>query len=525
MTVVKRGLKGLRISLISLLLLGGGFFRITVFISGGCLGVFLLSAETTRAAQPSRCKLSMHLIARFTPGAQQIAAAHPPVIKILDLHNSMIEAMRAYKAGTPEGRVVLRIYTQKRYTAGDDPAASARDFWNTALAPAVNNLSSSDRALIDYLEGPNECESTPCWDGTLADAQWFNDFWLELAQKIADGGFRPCAFSIPVGNPPGTVQDIQQRLDRIAPALRKCKQLGGAWSYHAYTGLYTTDLGTELWYSLRYRQFYDYFATAHPDLADLPIILTEGGVDTGGSPTGSGWQAHGDAAKYQNWLTWFDARLREDPQVLGCTLFQIGDATGWPSFELEPIAGWLAGQIAAGVPPIISCNPTQLTAAALAGENAPAASFTVKNAGPNTLSYSISVDAGWLSVSPTSGTSTGEEDSIAVTYATAGLDAGTYTGTITVADTNDPTSFQAIPVTLTISELPRPGDLDGDGHVDVRDIRLFLACMTGTDSGTVTDACRKADIDSDEDVDQSDFGLLQRCFSGPATLGDPHCAD
>ncbi|HOJ55837.1 MAG TPA: hypothetical protein PLI64_14915 [Phycisphaerae bacterium] len=489
-----------------------------------CFAVALCVPEVLFATEPSRCRLSIHLIANYSPGARQIIEAHPPVIKILDLHNSMIEAMRAYKAGTPNGRVVLRIYTQKRYTASDDPAASARDFWNTVLAPAVNGLSASDRALIDYLEGPNECESTPCWGGTLADAQWFNDFWVELAQKIADGGFKPCAFSIPVGNPPGTPEDMRARLDKIAPALRKCKQLGGAWSYHSYTGLYTTDAATEYWYALRYRQFYEYFATAHPDLVNLPIILTEGGVDTGGSPTGSGWQAHGNAAQYKNWLTWFDARLREDPQVIGCTLFQIGDASGWPSFELEPIAEWLARQIAVGIPPTIQYNPAHITASVQRGQNAPAATLTVKNVGANTLNYSITVDKGWLSVNPVSGTSTGEEDAITVSYTTAGLQPGTYTAMITVADANASNSPQGIPVTLTIWEPPQPGDLNGDRYVDVQDVRIFVGCMTGANSEPVATECQKADMDSDGDVDQSDFGLLQRCFSGTA-LGDPHCAD
>lgn len=478
------------------------------------LGALLWAASMAHAAEPSNCRLSAHLIADYSPGAQQIVNAHPRVLKILDLHASMKAAMRAYKAGTPDGRVVLRVYTQKRYAATDDPAVSARDFWNTVLAPAVNGLSAADRALIDYLEGPNECESTPCWGGTVADARWFNDFWVELAQKIADGGFKPCAFSIPVGNPPGTVADMQQRLNEIAPALRKCRQLGGAWSYHAYTGLYTTDVGTELWYSLRYRQFYAYFATAHPDLVDLPLILTEGGVDTGGSPTGSGWQAHGDAAKYQNWLTWFDARLREDPQVIGCTLFQMGDPGGWPSFELEPIADWLAGQIAAGAPPIIHCAPAQLTPSVRLGQNAPATTFTVKNTGSNTLHYSISDDVSWLAVSPSSGTSTGEEDTITVTFTTTGLNLGTYTAAITISDPEAANSPQQISVALTVWEPPRPGDLDGDRDVDVADLQIFIRCMTGTESGPVAADCRKADMDSDNDVDQSDFGLLQRCFSG-----------
>jgi hypothetical protein len=32
--------------------------------------------------------------------------------------------------------------------------------------------------------------------------------------------------------------------------------------------------------------------------------------------------------------------------VVGVTLFQSGDDHGWPSFEVEPVADWLADWIA-----------------------------------------------------------------------------------------------------------------------------------------------------------------------------------
>jgi hypothetical protein len=72
------------------------------------------------------------------------------------------------------------------------------------------------------------------------------------------------------------------------------------------------------------------------------MILTEGGVDGQSSPIGPGWKGGGDAAKFIDWLAWWDNEIRKDPYILGCTLFQIGDPVGWWSFDLEPIASWLA---------------------------------------------------------------------------------------------------------------------------------------------------------------------------------------
>ena len=119
---------------------------------------------------------------------------------------------------------------------------------------------------------------------------------------IAAAGFKPCIGSIAVGNPPGTPSQIQSNISTFVPALRQAKSLGGAWSYHAYTINYTTDTGVEYYYSLRYRQFYSQFASQYPDLADMPLILTEGGVDQSGTPATSGWQARGTAADYERWL-------------------------------------------------------------------------------------------------------------------------------------------------------------------------------------------------------------------------------
>jgi hypothetical protein len=290
---------------------------------------------------PSQSKISVHLLVNYSPGASQIIQARPRIIKILGTDSGMMQAARDFKASTPDGKVVCRIYTSQRWYRTNDPAASGSNFWQTVLAPALVNLSAQDRALIDYVEGPNEGDSTPTW-GSSADADWYNTFWLHLGPQIANAGFRPLGFSIAVGNPPGSAGEIQDKLNRIAPALRLCQQLGGGWSYHAYSLPYSTNLTDEIWYSVRYRQYYSYFASAHPDLVNLPLVLTEGGIDGAGP-----WSTRGDTNRYQNWLTWFDSEIRKDNYCLGVTLFQIGETGGWNGFNVEPIAPWLASYLAA----------------------------------------------------------------------------------------------------------------------------------------------------------------------------------
>jgi hypothetical protein len=426
-----------------------GFLRATLAV--GVIAATLGAGETVSASNPSGSRLAPHLLLNYTSGCQQMIQAHPRVIKILDTGGGMLAAMREYKAGTPGGKVVFRAYTSKGYSVSQDPATCASDFWNTVLAPPLNALSPSDRALIDYVEGPNEQDSTPTW-GSVADAQWYNTFWVNLAPLIGNAGFKPCSFSISVGNPPGDPAYMNTMIDTIVPALRACKQYNGAWGYHSYTIVYTQDVNTELWYSLRYRQYYQRFAQYYPDLNDLTLILTEGGVDGQSGSGGPGWKID-TATRYQNWLAWFDARLMEDSYVLGCTLFQSGDTGSWNSFELEPVSGWIANRLATTNPPgpTISLSPTALNPAVIQGGNAANQTFTVANSGTGALSYTISDNATWLAVSPTSGTSTGAANTHTVTYATSGLAVGTYTGTITVTDPYASNNPQTVTVTLTVS--------------------------------------------------------------------------
>ncbi|NLE62199.1 MAG: BACON domain-containing protein, partial [Planctomycetes bacterium] len=100
--------------------------------------------------------------------------------------------------------------------------------------------------------------------------------------------------------------------------------------------------------------------------------------------------------------------------------------------------------------PVIRVDPTELKPVASEGQNPAAGSFVVQNTGSGTLEYTISDDAAWLSCSPASGTSTGEEDTVTVTYAATNLLPGTYQATISVSDSEAINSPQTVSVTLTV---------------------------------------------------------------------------
>ncbi|MBI5117210.1 M6 family metalloprotease domain-containing protein, partial [Candidatus Poribacteria bacterium] len=102
------------------------------------------------------------------------------------------------------------------------------------------------------------------------------------------------------------------------------------------------------------------------------------------------------------------------------------------------------------VGPTISRNPTTLTNNSQTGQDAAAQSFEVWNSGMGTLAYTITSDVAWLTCNPVSGTSTGEHDTLAVSYGTAALLRGTYRATITISSASATNTPQTIPVTLTV---------------------------------------------------------------------------
>jgi hypothetical protein len=101
--------------------------------------------------------------------------------------------------------------------------------------------------------------------------------------------------------------------------------------------------------------------------------------------------------------------------------------------------------------PIIALNQSALNPSCQQGQNAPAHSFQVWNSGVSTLNYGITSSASWLSCTPNSGSSNGENDTITVNYSTGTLTIGNHNATITITAPGAANSPQTIAVTLTVS--------------------------------------------------------------------------
>ncbi len=104
--------------------------------------------------------------------------------------------------------------------------------------------------------------------------------------------------------------------------------------------------------------------------------------------------------------------------------------------------------------PTISFTPSSFTFTAIQGGSNPASqTLEIWNSGVSgtTLNWSVSDNATWLTLSPTSGNSTGEHDSVTLSVSISGMTAGSYSATITISDPNASNSPRTVPVTLTIT--------------------------------------------------------------------------
>ncbi|MCK5109555.1 MAG: hypothetical protein KAR25_07675, partial [Methanosarcinales archaeon] len=82
--------------------------------------------------------------------------------------------------------------------------------------------------------------------------------------------------------------------------------------------------------------------------------------------------------------------------------------------------------------------------------------FDITNCGEGTLTWTVSDDRPWITVSPASGSTTTETDTVTVTIDTTDLTSGaTHDGTITVSS-NDGTKTGTIRVYVSASPPPTP---------------------------------------------------------------------
>jgi hypothetical protein len=114
-----------------------------------------------------------------------------------------------------------------------------------------------------------------------------------------------------------------------------------------------------------------------------------------------------------------------------------------------PVTLTVTGSTSGGT---IGFSPTNLAfSGTVGGTNPTAKTFSITNTGGGTLSWTVNDNATWLQLTPASGTTTTETDTISASVTLSGLAAGTYNAIITVTAPGSTNSPRQIPVSLTLS--------------------------------------------------------------------------
>lgn len=192
-----------------------------------------------------------------------------------------------------------------------------------------------------------------------------------------------------------------------------------------------------------------------------------------------------------------------------------------PIIDVPGFARDLAVKVRPGGP-LLVVEPAALNASVPAGMDSGGV-LTVRNGGTGTLDFSVVDTALWMEVTPVSGTAGPEGTTLSVTIQSRLLPPGAYYSSVEVYSPGSVDSPRVIPVNLTIGWFP--GDLDGDGDVDLSDYGVLQGCLNGSGLPPAHAGCVGASLDADSDVDIEDVSLLMRCLSGAGVPADPHCLE
>jgi hypothetical protein len=243
------------------------------------------------------------------------------------------------------GRLVADYDAQEQKANGQTPLEAAQQFVQDQLPTYQSN------PHIEYWEGHNE----PVWTDEEGMA-WYAQFEVERMRLMADLGLKCVLGNFATGTPDLALWPA------FLPALRVARQYQALLGLHEYswpwmwwmTGRYqlnpNEDQGDEGWTTLRYRKIYRQHLIPN-GLGDVPLAITECGVDPGVSPKppgldGGAWRLLGDlwaqhnnepnkADYYFRQLVWYDEELQKDDYVVGATVFTWGNfGPPWLYFDV-----------------------------------------------------------------------------------------------------------------------------------------------------------------------------------------------
>lgn len=156
-----------------------------------------------------------------------------------------------------------------------------------------------------------------------------------------------------------------------------------------------------------------------------------------------------------------------------------------------PLTALTAGSptVTVTTPPAISFSPSSLSfTAARGGVNPSSQTLGISNSGGGALTWSLSDDAEWLTLNPTTGTTTSETDNVILTVNISGMSAGSYSGTITISATGATNTPRTVAVSLRVTIFAPATETAGtaESWVDTPDGRVIVHFPAGSFASNTT---------------------------------------
>lgn len=302
-------------------------------------------------------KLSVHVVRNEDRLVMDLVRrAHPRLIKALDDFSWLVEV----KAVSPGTLTIGRLNadasnSQEHWPETTDPVAAAEEYVLADLDIYQRN------PAVDYWEAWNEFVpvTTERW-------KWYAQFEATRACLMQAHGLRAAVGGFVAGGPEYSEMAL------FLPALEAAHRCGGIFTLHEGVspiigcGVSATDPEVRIpgaprldnvpvgYMTVRYRYWYEGYLKPR-GIGDLPLVISE--LAVGGIVPGSPCNGPGGAAwkPYQNWwvqqgvgptgpeayvnvLAWYDRLMREDPYVIGATIFTAGAVSPelvWTEFDLH----------------------------------------------------------------------------------------------------------------------------------------------------------------------------------------------
>lgn len=283
---------------------------------------------------------------------EMLETAKPALIKTLEFDKNYVQGL---KEASPTSILISRLFLEQQNLEGD-PIVQAQAFTEKLLPHAIET---KRMEAIDAWEAYNEpVADTPDAMKRLAD------FEAERTRILAQEGIRSVVGNFATGHPP------LELWPHFQPALEAVRQYDGYLGLHEYSAPFMQFMaedfqpddkpseGDEGWLTLRYRKIYRQFLTPM-GFGDLPLLITECGVDglvqpRPGPSKARGWQdfiqtwldfgLRPDApGVYMDQLIWYDQHLQQDDFVKGAAIFTVG--TNDPRWESYNLLGADSGRI------------------------------------------------------------------------------------------------------------------------------------------------------------------------------------